>query len=336
MSARTRGIHHVTAIATDPQVNVDFYTGVLGLRLVKKTVNFDDPGSYHLYFGNEVGEPGTAMTFFAWPGGRRGSRGSGQATVTSFAVPADSLDFWEQRLDAFGVLHESVAERFGEHTLVFYDPDGLKLELVATAEVDALPAWEGGPIGKEHAVRGFHSVTLTVRKPHKTERILAELLGFAREAEEGDRIRLVAGTADHPGRRVDLLASDEGLGEVATGTVHHVAFRAVDDAAQLELHATLMDAGQQVTDVRERNYFRSIYFREPNGVLFEIATEGPGFPVDEAVESLGSDLKLPDWLEPHRARIEQALPPIQVRPEAADPAAPTPVTAPSGAAGDQR
>jgi glyoxalase family protein len=324
MPARTRGIHHVTAIATDPQVNVDFYAGVLGLRLVKKTVNFDDPGSYHLYFGDEVGGPGTAMTFFAWPDGRRGSRGAGQATVTSFATPADSLDFWSARLESFGVLHEPVGERFGERNLVFYDPDGLKLELVASPEASALPAWKDGPIAAEHALRGFHSVTLAVRTLHKTERILADLMGFEREGEEGGRVRLVAGSPEHPGRRVDLLPTGESLGEVATGTVHHVAFRVDDESSQLALRAELGKAGQRVTDVLERNYFRSIYFREPNGVLFEIATDPPGFPVDESVEELGSSLKLPPWLEPQRERIEATLPPVEVRREAGDPPAPTP------------
>ncbi len=321
MSDPTRGIHHVTAIATDPQANVDFFAGVLGLRLVKKTVNFDDPGSYHLYYGDEVGGPGTAMTFFAWPHGQRGARGAGQATVTSFSVPAASLDFWKDRLAAFGVLQEPQVERFGQQTLVFYDPDGLKLELVGDPEAAELPVWTGGPVDAEHALRGFHSVTLSTREPRKTEHILADLMGWEREADEGERIRLVAGASDHPGRRVDLLRTDEPMGWAAAGTVHHVAFRAADDAAELDLRRRLVDAGQRVTEVRERNYFRSVYFREPNGVLFEIATDPPGFTVDEPVATLGSELKLPEWLEPQRDEIEALLPPIVVRPEAADPAA---------------
>jgi glyoxalase family protein len=257
------------------------------------------------------------MTLFAWPGGRRGSRGAGQVTVTSFQVPPDSMPFWEQRLADSGVVREPVSDRFGAPALVFYDPDGLKLELVAAESATGLPAWEDGPIDAQHAIRGFHAVTLTVRRPEKTERVLTEQMGFSREGTEGDRTRLVAGEPSHPGRHVELLPSDEGMGNIAAGTVHHVAFRAADDDAQLAFRAGLIDAGLHVTDVRERHYFRSIYFREPSGVLFEIATDGPGFPVDEPVESLGSELKLPDWLEPQRERIAEALPPVQVRAEVA-------------------
>ncbi len=311
---RTAGIHHVTAIASDPQANVDFFTSVLGLRLVKKTVNFDDPASYHLYYGDEVGGPGTAMTFFAQPEGGRGARGAGQAIVTSFSVPEDSLAFWNDRLGRLGVETEPEAERFSRRSIVFYDPDGLRLELVADPEAATLPAWRHGPVDVDNAVRGFHSVTLATRTPNKTERVLADLMGFDREAEEGNYIRLAAGSPGHPGRRVDLLRTDEPTGWSAVGTVHHVAFRAADDEDELAMRETLVRAGFRVTDVRERNYFRSVYFREPNGVLFEIATDPPGFAVDEPTETLGTELKLPEWLEPRRGKIESALPAIVVRP----------------------
>lgn len=312
MNPKILGIHHVTAIAGDPQANVDFYAGPLGLRLVKRTVNFDDPGTYHLYFGDEMGRPGTIMTFFPWPGIRPGRRGTGQATVTSFLVPGGSLGFWQERLGAVGTELSGVERRFEDEVLPFSDPDGLRLELVARPEAAELPAWAEGPVPSEHAIRGFHGVTLCVEGYEASAALLNRQLGFHPSGEERGRFRFRAGEAG-PGQVVDLLCSpDARPGIVAGGTVHHVAFRVENDAYQSAAREALLTAGMNVTPVLDRNYFRSIYFREPGGVLFEVATDPPGFTADEAVEELGGALKLPEWLEPQRARIESTLPPLSV------------------------
>ncbi|HEY0513350.1 MAG TPA: ring-cleaving dioxygenase [Thermoanaerobaculia bacterium] len=304
------GIHHVTAMAGDPQANVDFYTGVLGLRLVKRTVNFDDPGTYHLYYGDEVGHPGTIMTFFPWPRARRGVQGAGQVTVTSFAVPEGSLGYWTERLSRLGAAFDGPRCRFDEEVLTVLDPDGLRVELVARAG-DGRAPWSRGPVPVEHAVRGFDGVTLTEWNLDATEPVLGGTLGFRRVGEEGDRVRFEA-PAGGAGARVDVLASPTAArGHVSAGTVHHVAFRAADEADQLAWRQAIDDSGLYVTPVLDRQYFRSIYFREPGGVLFEIATDPPGFTRDETVETLGSSLKLPPWLEPSRPQIEAALPPIE-------------------------
>jgi glyoxalase family protein len=298
-------------MAGDPQANVDFYTGVLGLRLVKKTVNFDDPGTYHLYYGDEVGHPGTILTFFPWPMARRGVQGAGQATVTAFSVPEGSLGFWTERLSRFGIAFDGPQPRLDEEVLTVLDPDGLRLELVARAG-DVRTPWEGGPVPAGHAVRGFDGVTLTERNLDVTEGVLAGTMGFRRVGEERDRVRFEVG-AGGAGTRVDVLASPAAArGHISAGTVHHVAFRAADEADQLAWREAVDASGLYVTPVLDRQYFRSIYFREPGGVLFEIATDPPGFTRDEPVESLGTDLKLPPWLEPSRPQIEAALPPIAV------------------------
>jgi glyoxalase family protein len=307
------GIHHVTALASDPQANVDFYTGVLGLRLVKRTVNFDDPGTYHLYYGDEVGHPGTILTFFPWPMARRGIQGAGQVTVTSFSVPQSSLGWWTERLKGLGVPFEDPHPRLDEEVLTLLDPDGLRLELVARTEADARAPWNGGPVPAEHAVRGFEGVTLMEWNPEVTSEVLAGTLGFRQVAEERSRFRFETGAGGH-GARVDVLASPAApRGHVSAGTVHHVAWRAADDADQLAWREAVAESGLYVTPVLDRQYFRSIYFREPGGVLFEIATDPPGFTRDEPLETLGSALKLPPWLEPERQRIEAVLPPIEVR-----------------------
>jgi glyoxalase family protein len=311
------GIHHVTAIARDPQVNVDFYTGVLGLRLVKKTVNFDDPGTYHFYYGDETGRPGTILTFFPWPLAKFGSRGAGQTTATAFSVPEGSLGRWQERLEKHHVTVAEPVRRFdGEEVLAFVDRDGLALELVAHAEapseIGARTPWEGSPVPPEMAVRGFHGVTLTEWNPPVTAGLLAGTLGFRQVAEAGRRTRYEVGPGG-AGSYVDLLGSpDAPQGRVSAGTVHHVAFRAADDAAQRHWLETLSAAGAHVTPVQERQYFRSIYFREPGGVLFEIATDTPGFTLDEPVAELGTGLQLPPWLESSRARIEEVLPQVSV------------------------
>ncbi len=313
------GIHHVTAIAGDPQQNVDFYTGLLGLRLVKLTVNFDDPGAYHLYYGDEVGHPGTILTFFAWPGAPHGRPGAGQTTAVSFSVPIDSLDYWTERLAQRGVAYEEPIARLDEQVLTFLDPDGLQLELVAHPDAASLDAWQTGPVPPEHAIRGFHSVTLSEADHEDTASLLTETMGLRQVAQANDRIRYQAASAG-PGARVDVIRTPRPvLGRVAVGSVHHVAWRTPTDDEQLAWRAEIAARGLNVTPVLDRQYFHSIYFREPGGVLFEIATDPPGFAIDEPREQLGAHLKLPPWLEPMRAQIERDLPVLRL-PQTATPA----------------
>ena len=304
---RSAGIHHITAIAGDPQRNLDFYTEALGLRLVKRTVNFDDPGSYHFYFGDNIGSPGTIMTFFPWPGARRGARGSGQVTTVSFAVPRNSMAFWKERLRATHVIAEEIEGRFGCNALRFLDPDGLQLELVASANEES---------SSERAIRGFAAPTLEVRNPEKTEKLLTEILGFEFVAEENNRRRF-RGSGSNASAEIDLVSSEAGFGQIAAGTVHHIAFRATDDDEQLKVREQLVARGLNVTPVIDRQYFHSIYFREPNGILFEIATDGPGFLIDEPADALGETLKLPPIYESKRNEIERVLPTIHLRHSAA-------------------
>ena len=304
---RSAGIHHITAIAGDPQRNLDFYTETLGLRLVKRTVNFDDPGSYHFYFGDNIGTPGTIMTFFPWPGARRGARGSGQVTTVSFAVPRKSMAFWKERLRETHVIAEEIAGRFGSDALRFLDPDGLQLELVASANEES---------SSERAVREFAAPTLEVRTPEKTEKLLTENLGFEFVAEENNRRRF-RGSGSNASAEIDLVSSEAGFGQIAAGTVHHIAFRAADDDEQLKVREQLVARGFNVTPVIDRQYFHSIYFREPNGILFEIATDGPGFLIDEPADALGETLKLPPIYESKRNEIERVLPTIHLRKSAA-------------------
>ncbi len=311
MTSPILGLHHVTAIAGEPQRNVDFYAGTLGLRLIKKTVNFDDPTTYHLYYGDGLGRPGTIMTFFPWVGVRGGILGSGQTRTTSFSVPDGSLGYWRSRLEESLVRTEEV-ERFGVPGLAFADPDGLRLELLADArEGDGRPPWEGSPVPTRFGIHGFDGVTFLLRGGAATETLLVEVMGFRRLAEDGPRVRYEVGDGGS-GTFVDLLHDPAaGPGRVAGGSVHHVAFRVADDGAQLAWLERLLAAGHPTTEVRDRQYFRSIYFREPGGVLFELATDGPGFEVDEPAEKLGSGLRLPPWLEDGRARIEAVLPTIE-------------------------
>jgi glyoxalase family protein len=304
------GIHHVTAIASDPQPNLGFYVRFLGLRLVKQTVNFDDPETYHFYYGDRTGQPGTILTFFPWPGAARGRHGTGQVTLTSFSVPPGSLSFWSERAQRHGFSASASEPRFGEEVLSIADPDGLAVELVASA------ASEGGDDGvdvpAEAAIRGIASATLTEANPARTVDLLTRTLGFREVAREGERIRLAVGDGG-PGQRLDIVA-DPSLrrGLNGAGTVHHIAFRTPDDQQQLAWSEALMREGHDVSPVMDRNYFHSIYFREPGGVLFEIATDPPGFTVDEPVDSLGSELKLPPMYEPMRERIVAVLPAITV------------------------
>lgn len=308
----TLGIHHITALASDPQRNVDFYTDTLGLRMVKLTVNFDDPGTYHLYYGDELGRPGTILTFFPWPRTSQGYRGAGQATVTSFRVPPDSLDYWQNRLSRLRVKHEMPTTRFGREILVLYDPDGLKLELVAEDGGSSFGPWSEASVPMEFAIRGFAGVTLTELDLRSTARFLTGIMRFQPAGEEDGRLRFVAGDGDDSAVIEVEERGGGSPGRIAAGTVHHVAWRAASDVAQQEWQEGLATAGVRVTPVRDRQYFRSIYFHEPGGVLFEIATDPPGFTLDEAPQELGRSLRLPPWLEPHRKGVERALPPLSL------------------------
>jgi glyoxalase family protein len=304
------GLHHVTAISGPARRNLDFYTRVLGLRLVKKTVNFDDPGTYHLYYGDETGQPGTALTFFPWDGVRPGRVGLGETQETALRVPLRSIGYWTERLVTANVAHEAPQRRLGETVLPFKDPDGMAFALVGVEGAEAEPGWSTGEIPAEHAIRGFHGVTLLLRDAGPTAAILTDVFGFREVASEGSRTRFAAASDAKLGRFVDLWAVGSGVrGFQGAGSVHHIAFRAADDAAQAEMARKLRQThGLPTTEQRDRNYFRSVYFREPGGVLFEIATDDPGFAYDEPVATLGQDLKLPPFLEASRSEIEAVLP----------------------------
>ncbi|MBE2213138.1 MAG: ring-cleaving dioxygenase [Opitutaceae bacterium] len=309
-SSPITGIHHLTAIASDPQANVDFYAGLLGLRLVKKTVNFDDPSAYHLYYGDETGSPGTIVTFFTWPGvGGRGRVGSGQVARITLSTAPESLDFWTERLRRHGVA-VARAMRFGEDVLEFADPDGIPVEIVAVAN-DQRVGWSGGAVPAAFALRGLHTAELAIATPQITETLITGDMGYRLVRREGDRARFETG-AGGSGTFIDVVATPHaprGLGGV--GTIHHIAWRVPDDTGELTLQARLAAGGTLVSPVRDRSYFRSIYYRERGGVLFEIATDVPGFAHDEPAVSLGGALKLPAQYEPARAEIEKHLPPLR-------------------------
>ncbi len=305
-------IHHVTAIAGAPQRNLDFYAGLLGLRLVKLTVNFDDPGSYHLYFGDETGGPGSILTFFPWPDGQRGRQGPGQVGAVSLAIPPASLGWWIERLLGHGIKYDGPSRRFDEQVLAFADPDGLLLELVATPRVAAVAGWADGRVPAEHAMRGIHGTTIWEDGDQGTADFLTGLMGFRPAGEEDNRLRFESAAAG-VGTVVDLRrVPGFWAGAGGVGTVHHVAFRAASDEAQLAQRERLSAAGVDVTPVVDRQYFHSVYFREPGGVLFEIATDPPGFTLDEPLAELGTSLKLPPRYERLRDRIEQTLPPVRL------------------------
>jgi len=328
------GIHHVTAIASDPQKNIDFYTQVLGLRLVKLTVNFDDPTTYHLYFGDEIGRPGTILTFFPWPNAPKGHRGTGQVIATSFLIPEHSTDYWLDSLKNQKIPVHGPTKRFNdtEEVLTLYDPDGLELELVAnrSAEERTRHIWKEGPIPIEHAIRGFYSVTLSEVRYEHTAHVLTNELGFKFIAQDGSRYRFQIGGAKeeddaagsnkntkgehhHGSNIVDILCMPyTQYGMMGVGTVHHVAWRTPSDEQQKMLRAKIVKAGLNATPVIDRTYFHSVYFHEPGGVLFEIATNPPGFATDEKVEELGTHLMLPPWLESVRKNLERVLPPVHL------------------------
>jgi glyoxalase family protein len=310
MSTPIVGLHHITAIASDPQRNLDFYTQVLGLRFVKRTINFDDPGTYHFYFGNDVGAPGTILTFFPWTQVNKGRPGAGEVIATAFSIPVGSFDFWVERLKRKGVAFTEGA-RFHSQVITLRDPDGMVLELVEHEEKQAANAPRYSEMEASHAVQGFYSVTLLERSLAQTEEVL-HLMGLAKVAEEGDTIRF-APEGEALGRFIDIkIDATAPVGRMGAGTVHHIAFRNTDDAAQAEWRKTL-SRHLSVTPVQDRTYFHSIYFREPGGVLFEMATDNPGFLIDEPVESLGEALRIPRWYEPLRPAIEARLTPLTLK-----------------------
>jgi glyoxalase family protein len=305
------GIHHVTSITGDVQKCVDFYVNVLGLRFIKKSINQDMPDTYHIYFGDCVGSPGTAMTFFGWPDWPKRRAGSGQVTTVSFSVPPESLDFWNSRLRKHGVSVEA-KNRFGTEAIVLEDPDGIELELIAQSSKQPWVAWADSPVEQKQAIRGFHSVTMTVAEATATFDLLVTTMGFRRTAHEGHRTRFETAEGG-PHSILDVVETPEGPeGEESIGSVHHVAWRAADAAHQSAWRDVLVESGRNVTPVIDRYYFKSIYFREPGGVLFEIATDGPGFTIDEKVEALGSTLSLPPWFRVRRDTLDATLPPIVV------------------------
>lgn len=296
------GLHHITAIAGDPQRNLDFYTQVLGLRLVKRTVNFDDPGSYHFYFGDQQGAPGTLLTFFAWPTAPQGRTGPGQFTAVAFEVGRGSLPEWRRRLADAGVDSVDNEPRFGQELISFRDPDGLSIELVAAGD------------GKTDEIGRLHSATLLTAQRERSAATFTGMLQFERVGEESGRERYRSGDAflDLIAPSGEIVAASGEKGKMGKGVLHHVAWRIADAAQQSGLRAQLKAASVRVSPVKNRVYFESIYFREPGGALIEIATSGPGFRVDEPVEKLGETLRLPPWLEPIRESIESRLPPVQV------------------------
>jgi glyoxalase family protein len=309
MSKKTMGIHHITAIVGHPQENVDFYAGVLGLRLVKQTVNFDDPGTYHLYFGDEGGKPGTIITFFPWANAYQGKIGGGQVGVTSYVVPTGALSYWEQRLEKYNVPFHTT-ERFGEKYLQFDDPHGLQLEIVERENGEP-NTWTFGGISPEVAIKGFGGATLLSTQPERTAELLERVMGLELVGKEGEFIRYQS-TADI-GNIIDLISTPAERGQMGVGTVHHIAWRAIDDQDQLDWQKYVAANGYGVTPVQDRNYFNAIYFREHGEILFEIATDPPGFAHDESQETMGEKLMLPSQYEKYRGQLEQQLIPIKVR-----------------------
>jgi glyoxalase family protein len=310
MSHQILGLHHITAIASNAKINHDFYTRIIGLRLVKKTVNFDDPGTYHFYYGNETGAPGTILTFFPWEGIRQGRAGTGMATDIGYAVPPDSLEFWIDRFKQYEVKYDPVEQQFGETYLPFRDPDGLSLRLVVPKAPDTRAPWTGSGLEQSMATNGFHNVVLTLKKMEPTAEILTGILGYKLESQEGNRFRFKTAAIANASI-VDIVESPaEPAGTNTAGTNHHIAFRVSDEKTLMWFREKVVDKGLAITPKIDREYFFSLYFREPGGVLFELATDNPGFTVDEPLDKLGTALRLPKQYEASRAKIEKSLPVI--------------------------
>jgi glyoxalase family protein len=313
MKIKIAGLHHVTAIAGDPQRNLDFYAGVLGLRFVKRTVNFDDPGTYHFYFGDARGTPGTILTFFPWPGARRGIRGTGQVDTVAFAIPQNSIGYWLERLKQEHVPAERTRPRFDEELIRFVDPDGLLIKLIESAAPPNVEHWRGSSVPAEHSIRGFQGVSTALEGYERTAKLVTKSFGYELVNESGNRFRFASSDQTAPGRFIDLLCMpDAQPGRVAAGSVHHIAFRTRNDNEQRQWREHLVALGYNVTPVIDRVYFHSIYFREPGGILFEIATDPPGFTLDEDLNQLGESLRLPPWLDSARSQIEKVLPKIEL------------------------
>lgn len=308
MENRISGIHHITAIAGSAQRNFEFYTKILGLRMVKKTVNFDDPGTYHFYFGDEAGTPGTILTFFPWERVKKGKSGSGMATAIGYSVPQGSLSFWSDRFKKFDVKVTDTGTRFDEQYLSFEDPDGLLLTLIVPNGKDERKPWETDEVDHSVATRGFHNISLTLKSIKETAAVLTDVFGYKFSAQEGNRYRYITDAVENAAI-VDLVeAPGEPVGINAGGTIHHIAFRVKDEKVLMEFRDKILQRGLSITPKIDRNYFFSIYFREPGGVLFEVATDNPGFAVDEPVAELGKNLKLPAQYESQRSAIEKVLP----------------------------
>ncbi len=309
MSMQTAGIHHITAFVRDAQATTDFYAGILGLRLVKKTINFDAPEVYHLYFGDEMGSPGTIITFFPWKDSRKGRIGGGQVGITSYAVPKGSYSFWKERLERFGVEVQE-ANRFGETYLQFSDPDGLRNEIVERSEGDE-SGWSFGGVPADKAIKGFGGAVLLSTAPDRTAHVLENVMGLQKIGEDAGYVRYRS--HGDLGNVIDLNGSPVPFGGGGHGTVHHIAWRAKDDAEHARWRNHVEQSGFQPTPIVDRQYFNAIYFREEGGILFEIATDPPGFARDEEPKRLGGKLMLPEWYEPHRPQIEAMLTPFEVR-----------------------
>lgn len=310
MPETINGIHHITAVCGPARDNYAFYTEELGMRFTKRTVNFDDPFTYHLYYGNYDATPGSAITFFPWSNVVQGSPSAGEATVVSYAVPKDAIGYWKERLESRGHDLEGPVDLFGYQTLRLRDHDGMKLELSADPEVNDFSTKGYAGVPDQHAIRGFFGTTLSLPDIGRTAELLEEF-GWKQDGEGANRTRYRSKPENGLGTVVDLIAEPGLAGRFGKGSVHHVAFRVPDDKAQIEWRETLITLGFDVSPVRNRQYFRSIYFREPGGVLFEFATDGPGFTVDEPLEELGSSLQIPPWYEEHRQQIEEKLPPLE-------------------------
>lgn len=309
MTQQTAGIHHITAFVRNPQDTVDFYAGVLGLRLIKQTINFDAPEVYHLYLGNEIGSPGTIITFFPWAHSRKGRVGGGQVGITTYVVPAGAFEFWAERLNKFNI-PVTETERFGEKYLQFEDKDGLKLEIVAREE-GPMSKWSFGGVPADKAIKGFGGAILYSTAPNQTGQLLEQVMGLKKIGQEGAYARYRA--SSDLGNVIDLNVTPMGYGIGGSGTVHHIAWRAQDDADHAKWREHVERSGFHPTPIIDRQYFNAIYFREEGGILFEIATDPPGFARDEEPEHLGEKLMLPEWFEPKRAEIVQNLEPFEVR-----------------------
>lgn len=307
MTKQTAGIHHITAIVGHPQENVDFYAGVLGLRLIKQTVNFDDPTTYHLYFGNEQGSPGTIITFFPWPDAYKGRIGDGQVGVTSYAVPVGALPFWEKRLSDYNISFTKAA-RFGETVLQLDDPHGLHIELVERAAGEN-NTWAFNGVTADVAIKGFAGATLYSATPAETAKTLTNVMGLEAADVVGNEQRFLLPN----GQTVDVKMTAGDMGTMGVGTVHHIAWRAADDMDHAQWREHVLAAGEHVTPIKDRNYFNALYFREQGRILFEIATDGPGFAHDESLETMGEALMLPPQYEAKRAELVEKLVPFTVR-----------------------